>query len=128
MSERNGSGTESNHGSNVDTSVAKGNGEEGLHIIQTELGSFSDPKSPKWGKVEDTSGHLDSSNSPWESEHIQSLLVVDIIGNVEEVPKCEVRSDLERFPKTSLGLFSLGTSSGRKSQRSRRLKRVSPVR
>ena len=67
MSERNGSGTKSNHGSNVDASVAKGNGEEGLQIIHTKLGSFSDSKNPEGGKVKDTSCHLDGSNCPWET-------------------------------------------------------------
>ena len=100
MSERNGTGTESNHSSDVNTSVAKCNGEQSLHIIKAELGSFSDSKDPEGGKVEDTSSHLDGSNGPWVTQDIQSLLVVDIVGNVEEVPKGEVRSDLEGFCKT----------------------------
>jgi hypothetical protein len=55
---------------------------------------------------------LKGGNSPWVVKDIQGLLVVDIVCDVEKVPKSKVDADLESFPEASfLGFFGLDLSS-----------------
>mmetsp|Transcript_22320 Transcript_22320/g.48478 ORF Transcript_22320/g.48478 Transcript_22320/m.48478 type:complete len:274 (+) Transcript_22320:452-1273(+) len=109
--EGDGSGSKGNDGSNVNSSVAKGDGEESLQVVHAEFRSLAKTKSPKGSKVEDTSGHLDGGNSPWESEGVESLLVVDVVSNVEEVPESEVASSFEGVSKVGSIVF-LGDGGG----------------
>ncbi|KAL7521955.1 hypothetical protein ACHAWX_006657 [Stephanocyclus meneghinianus] len=95
VSEGNGTGAESDDGSHVDAGVAESNGEEGLEIGTREFGGLAQSESPEGGKVEDARGHLDSGDGPWKVEGVESLFVVDVVSDVEEVPEGEVGSCLE---------------------------------
>jgi len=105
----NGSSSEGDDGTNVNTGVAKSNREKSLEVGTAQLRGFAHTKKPQWDEVKDTTGHLQSSNSPWVLEDIKSLLVVDIVGNVEKVPQGEVGTDLDSFCESR---FSLGSSLG----------------
>ena len=105
VGEGNGSSSEGNDGTDMDTSVAKGDGEKSLHLREIQLGGLAESKKPHGDEVEDTGGHLEGSNSPWVLEDIKGLLIVDIVSNVEKVPKGKVGTDLECFSETG---FSIG--------------------
>ena len=120
VSERDGSGSESNHGSDVDSRVAKSDGEERLEVSNTQLGGLAETGEPKRSKVEDSSGHLDGGDRPGVGQDVQGPLVVDVVTNVEEVPEGKVSTNLEGLQQAGSLLrrrgLGDGTSSGRKSQ------------
>jgi hypothetical protein len=90
--------------------VAKGNREKFLHIGETQLRSLAKSEKPQWHKIEETGGHLQGGNCPWEAEDIKGLLIVDIVGNVEKVPQGKVGTNLESFSQSGfLGSGSLGS-------------------
>ena len=95
MSKGNSTGTERNDGADVNSSVAQSNREECLEVSSTELGSFSDSQHPKRDEIKDTDGHLNGGDGPGEIECIERLFVVDIVRNVEQVPKRKVAADLQ---------------------------------
>ena len=100
VGKRNSSGSEGDNGTNVNTGVAKRDGEQSLEVGETELGGLAKFEKPHGNKVEDTGSHLQCGDSPWEAKDIESLLVVDIVRNVEKVPKSEVGTDLESFSQS----------------------------
>ena len=105
----NGSSSEGDDGTDVNTGMAKGNGEESLEVSEAQLGSLAKFEKPQRDKVKETGGHLQGSNGPWEAKDVEGLLVVDIVGNVEKVPQSEVGTDLEGFSHSG---FFAGSSLG----------------
>ena len=111
VSKGNGSSSEGNDGTNVNTGVAKGDREKSLHVGETQLRGLAKSEKPQWDKIEDTGGHLQGSNGPWVTEDIKGLLIVDIVGNVEKVPQGKVGTNLESLSHTGfLGSGSLGSA------------------
>jgi len=94
VSERDGTSTKSNNGTNVNTGVAKSDGNKSFDVIHAEFGSFTDLEKPKWDEVENSGGHLKSCDGPWVSEGVKSLFVVDIVTDVKEIPQSKVCTDL----------------------------------
>jgi hypothetical protein len=115
MGKGNRSSSESDNGTNVNTGVAKSNWEKSLEFRETQLGSLTKPKKPHRDKVQDTSGHLDGGDGPWEVEDIEGLLIVDIVGNVEKVPQGKVGTDLESFCHSGFSTISLSYLAGLKA-------------
>ncbi len=111
MGEGNGSSSEGDDGTDVDTGVAKSDGEKSLEVGHAQLRSLAKLEKPHRNKVQDTCGHLDGGNGPWVSKGIKGLLVVDIVGNVEKVPQGEVGTDLKSLSKSSLFGSPLGSVS-----------------
>mmetsp|Transcript_7252 Transcript_7252/g.10675 ORF Transcript_7252/g.10675 Transcript_7252/m.10675 type:complete len:277 (+) Transcript_7252:2030-2860(+) len=109
--ERYGSGSKGDDGSNVHTSVAKGNGEQGLEVTATKLRSSADTSQPQRHEVKASGNHLDCGNGPWEGKSVEGLFVVDVVGNVEEVPQGEVASSLKRLSQGALRSVSLNCST-----------------
>lgn len=113
VGEGDGSGSEGDDGTDVDTSVAKGNREESLEVGHAQLRSLAKLEKPHRDEVQDTGGHLDGGDGPWVAEDVEGLLVVDIVGNVEKVPQGEVGTDLKSLGQTTSGGISILGSSGR---------------
>jgi hypothetical protein len=111
VSKRNSSCSKSDDSSNVDTSMAKRNGEESLHIRETKLGCLTKSENPHGYEVSDSGSHLEGSNGPGQRHSIQCLLVVDIVPDVEKVPQGEVNSSLEGLSQGSRFGFSSRSSS-----------------
>ncbi len=107
------SGSEGDDGTDVDTSMAKGNREESLEVGHAQLRSLAKLEKPHRDEVEDTGGHLDGGDGPWVAKDVEGLLVVDIVGNVEKVPQGEVGTDLKSFGQTTSGGFGILGSSRR---------------
>mmetsp|Transcript_24928 Transcript_24928/g.58491 ORF Transcript_24928/g.58491 Transcript_24928/m.58491 type:complete len:406 (+) Transcript_24928:19-1236(+) len=106
VGKRDSSCSKGDHSTDVNTGVAKSDGEKGLEIRETELRGLAKFEEPHWNEVEDTGSHLKCGNSPGVAEDIESLLVVDIVSNVEKVPKGEVGTDLEGFSQSGRSCFS----------------------
>ena len=125
VSKRDGTSSEGDDSTNVNTSVAKGNRDEGLDLRGVEFGGFADSQKPERNEVSNTGGHLHGGNGPWVGEGVQRLLVVDIVSNVEKVPQSEVRGNLKSvLEASSLGFFSrngLSSSTGGEGEGRRRL-------
>ena len=67
----------------VDTGVTKGDRNQCLDFVETQLGSFADTKNPRWYEVKDTGGHLDSRNSPRIGKNIKCFLIINVVRNIE---------------------------------------------
>ena len=65
MGEGDGSGSEGDDGTDVDTSVAKSNREESLEVGHAQLRSLAKLEKPHRDEVQDTGGHLDGGDGPW---------------------------------------------------------------
>ena len=109
MGKGNGSSSEGDDGTDVNTGVAKGNREKSLHIGDTQLRCLTNSKKPHGYKVEATGGHLHGSNSPRVAKDIKSLLIVDIVSNVEKVPQGKVGTDLKGFSQTGFAFTFCGS-------------------
>ena len=112
VGEGNGSGSEGDNGTDVDTGVAKGNREESLEVGHAQLRGLAKLEKPHRNEVQDTGSHLDGGDGPWVAKDVKGLLVVDIVGNVEKVPQREVGTDLKSFCQSTSGGIILGSSGG----------------
>ena len=110
VGEGNDSSSKGDDGTDVDTSVAKGNREESLEVGHAQLRSLAKLEKPHRDEVQDTGGHLNGGDGPWVAKDVEGLLVVDVVGNVEKVPQRDVGSDLESLSQSST--LSLGGSLG----------------
>mmetsp|Transcript_53199 Transcript_53199/g.159250 ORF Transcript_53199/g.159250 Transcript_53199/m.159250 type:complete len:351 (-) Transcript_53199:145-1197(-) len=106
VSEGDSAGAKGDDGSDVDTGVAESNGEEGLKIVSRELGGLAGAREPQGEEVEDAGGHLNGGDGPGVVEHVEGLLVVNVVSDVEQVPEGEVGADLEGLHETT-GLLRL---------------------
>mmetsp|Transcript_30194 Transcript_30194/g.61580 ORF Transcript_30194/g.61580 Transcript_30194/m.61580 type:complete len:432 (-) Transcript_30194:61-1356(-) len=111
VGEGDGAGAEGDDGADVDAGVAEGDGEEGLEVAARELGGLAEAEEPHGNEVQDAGGHLDGGDGPGVVQHVQGLLVVDVVPDVEQVPQGEVRADLERLHQVSAAL-ALGVVHG----------------
>jgi hypothetical protein len=112
MSKGDGSRSKSNYGSDVHTSVAKGDREKGLEVRTAKLGSLTEASQPERDKVKNTGSHLKGGNCPGVGKDIKGLLVVDIVSNIEEVPESKVSAHLDGLRHRTLWLlFSLGNGT-----------------
>eukprot|EP00953_Heterococcus_sp_UTEX-ZZ885_P008993 5331-Heterococcus_DN1.PRE.3 len=41
--------------------------------------------------------HLHSSHQPWQRQHVECCLVVDVVADVEQVPQAEVDANFQRL-------------------------------
>ena len=104
VSEGDGAGAEGDDGTDVNAGVAEGDGDQGLQLVETELGGLAQAEEPEGHEVEDARGHLDGRDGPREGEGVESLLVVDVVPDVEEVPQGEVGPHLESLLHARAGV------------------------
>ena len=120
VGKRHGSSSEGDDGSNVYTSVAKGDGEQGLKVAATKLRGLTKTSQPHRNEIKASGNHLDSCDGPWEGKGVKSLLVVDVVGNVEEVPQGEVASGLKGLSQAARRCFGFGGTTGHSESCGRR--------
>ena len=96
MGEGDGAGPKGNDRTDVGHGVHEGDRQEILHILYRQLRGFADAECPQGEDIQQAKGKLDEANGPGEREHVQGLLVVDVVANVEQIPQEEERANFKR--------------------------------
>mmetsp|Transcript_55419 Transcript_55419/g.121263 ORF Transcript_55419/g.121263 Transcript_55419/m.121263 type:complete len:334 (+) Transcript_55419:84-1085(+) len=105
MSERHCASKEGDHSTNVSGQVAQRCRCQGDCLRDRKLWSLADAQEPERNKDQPSEAHLPHCASPGEWVGDQSLLVVDIVSNVKNVPHGDVDNNTKFVHKALLGLL-----------------------